>query len=348
MKYLFATFSLIAMLIAYPVMAQDKSLMLAYQSDLADLFNKTANAPDEEVRTAAATEAIALLEEALSQEKSFHWNWQLPKSVSILTAPDRRFKIFTWPLVLDDGEYRCMGMIQSYNNKTQEYDIYKLTDKSDEIMNAEESMLPPDNWYGVVYQELIVTTHAGNNYYTLIGWSGIDNLVQRKVIEPITFRNETSKPQFGGPLFRKEKNQRRIIFEYSRNAMVNVHYDQQRYTVTENQKEKVNGRQVLVQNNRDQLAQMIIFDEINAMLPGMEGLTQYYVPTGTEKAYIFVDGKWELHDKAQGRVSDPKLDKEFAPLPKKKPAYQQRPVSDKNDKDEQPSKTENNDEEDDE
>ena len=211
-------------------------------------------------------------------------------------------------------------------------------------MNAEESMLPPDNWYGVVYQELIVTTHAGNNYYTLIGWSGIDNLVQRKVIEPITFRNETSKPMFGGPLFRKEKNLRRIIFEYSRNAMVNVHYDQQRYTVTENQKEKVGGRQVLVQSNRDQLAQMIIFDEINAMLPGMEGLTQYYVPTGTEMAYIFVDGKWELHESAQGRVPDPKLDKEFAPLPKKKPAYQQRPISNSDDrKDDQPAPAQKND-----
>lgn len=314
--------ALIFMVMAVPSKAQDKSLMEAYQTDMVDLFAKVRQSDDESVRLAAADEAAAMLEEAMQQEKSFNWNWKFGDGVSVLTAPDRQFKIVTWPVVRDNGEYRCYGLMQSYNSKTETYDVYRLVDKSDEIINAEESVLPPEQWYGVVYQELVVTTDGKNNgYYTLIGWSGIDNLVQRKVIEPLTFRPGSSKPQFGAPMFRKEKNLRRIVFEYSRNAMVNVHYDQQRYKVTENRKEKVNGRQVLVQDSHDQLAQMIIFDEIATMIPGMEGLTQYYVPTGTEKAYLFVDGKWELHDEAQGRASETKLNKEFAPLPKKAPAY---------------------------
>lgn len=66
---------------------------------------------------------------------------------------------------------------------------------------------------------------------------------------------------------------------------------------------------------------MILFDEIAPMLPGMEGLPQYYMPTGTEMAYIFANGRWELRDNAQGRLDDPKLNKDFEPLPKTEPAY---------------------------
>lgn len=301
--------------------AQDKDVMSAYQNELQVLFDMVYYAPTDNERYLANEMAVQSLREALEQDNSFYWKWNFGTKVSILTASDRQFRIFTWPVVRDNGEYECFGFVQSWNEKTSRFDVYVLNDKSDEVPTPEESVLFPESWYGCVYQELIETKHEGRTFYTLLGWSGVDNLTQRKVMEPIFFRPGTSKPQFGQNLFRKFKNQRRMVLEYSRNAMVNLHYDEQYCQVVENKKSKKNGRTVNVQDVKNEKFKLIIFDEIAPTIPGMEGLYQYYVPTGTEKAYIFVSGKWELHEGAQGRVANEKLNKEFAPLPKNTPAY---------------------------
>ena len=167
--------------------------------------------------------------------------------MSVLTSRDRQFRVITWPVVRDNGEYECFGFMQSYNNKTEEYDVYILNDKSDDIISSNEVVLEPENWLGCVYQQIIEPKHEGKTYYTLLGWTGVNSLVQRKVIEPIVFRSNSSKPQFGQALFRREKNLRRVVLEYSRNAMVNVRFDEQIVRTYENKKIKKKGRTINVQ-----------------------------------------------------------------------------------------------------
>lgn len=188
-------------------------------------------------------------------------------------------------------------------------------------MNREESVLSADQWLGAVYQDIIQTTSGSHTYYTLLGWNGVDNLTERKIIEPVYIRNGV--PQFGAPLFRRMRNQRRVVLEYSNNAVVNLSYETQYVQEVERKREKVKGtnRYQTVEKVKEHKEQMIIFDEVEPQVPGMEGLFQYYVPSGTEQAYAFVDGKWELRNGAQGRLSDKKLNKEFAPLPKHTPSY---------------------------
>jgi len=301
--------------------AQRREAFVKYQSELQPLMEKVVHAPTDNERYNANELFVQLFDEALHAEGSFQWKWDFGTYVSVLTSSDRQFRIITWPVVRDNGEYECFGFVQSYNPKSEEYDIYVLNDKSDEILSANEVILEPENWLGSVYQELVETKHDGKTYYTLIGWTGCNSLVQRKVIEPICFRSNSSKPQFGQALFRREKNLRRLVLEYSRNALVNVRFDEQIIRTYENKKIKKKGRVYNMQVPREEKVKMIIFDEIAPMVPGMEGLPQYYAPTGIEMAYVFVNGRWELRDNAQGRLSDPKLNKEFAPLPKTQPAY---------------------------
>ena len=73
----------------------------------------------------------------------------------------------------------------------------------------------------------------------------------------------------------------------------------------------------------DKKLRMIIFDEVTPQIQGMEGLYQYYVPSGVELAYVFNNGKWELYSNAQGRATNKKLNKDFdKPIEKEPPAYQ--------------------------
>lgn len=301
--------------------AQDKAKMHDYQSRLSSLFIRVAEAPTDNERYLASEEAVQLLAEALDEEDSEEWKWSLPQYVSVLTSPDKLFRIFTWAVVRDNGEFECFGAVQFYNEKEEVYEHLLLNDKSEEIMNREESVLAADQWLGAVYQDLIQTTASSHTYYTLLGWNGVDNLTERKIIEPVYIRNGV--PQFGAPLFRRMRNQRRVVLEYSNDAVVNLRYETQTVEEVERKREKVKGtnRYQTVEIKKEHKETMIIFDEVEPQIPGMEGLFQYYVPSGTELAYAFVDGKWELRNGAQGRLTDKKLNKDFEPLPKEAPAY---------------------------
>ena len=347
------------------VSAQDKELMADYQSQLQSIFEEVYNAPTDNQRYHANEAAVQLFAEALAEENSFRWQWDFGNRVSVLTSSDKKFRIITWPVVNDDGEYECFGFVQALNEKTGKYDVYVLNDKSEYIVNRQEAVLAPDNWYGAVYQELITTSHEGKNYYTLLGWNGVDNLTQRKIIEPVCFKSGGSMPQFGQNLFRKERNLRRVVLEYTNNAMVNLWYEEQTVRTVEHirakrkassrgpaysrssnrrgKKGKGRARRSRVKETAartsaavrervssgptekvtDKKMMMIIFDEVEPQIVGMEGLFQYYVPSGTELAYVFEDGKWELRQGAQGRVPDKKLNKDFdKPIEKAVPSYQ--------------------------
>lgn len=319
-------FIFLSILLVSSSWAQNKAEMSNYQQQLLQLFEKVQHAPTDNERYNANEQAVLTLADALDVDESIRWNWNLGTFVSVLTSPDKKFRVFTWPVVNDQGEYECFGFVQAYDEKEDTYITYALNDKSEEIINVEESVLDPTNWYGAVYQQLIQTTHEGRNYYTLLGWSGTSPLIQRKVIEPILFKGGSSKPQFGQAVFRREKNLRRVVLQYSSKAMVNLNYSDQ-FTRTISVKRVKTGsgkssRTSVVKENNDTKSAMIIFDEVAPQIVGMEGLFQYYMPTGVEMAYIFVNGRWELHDNAQGRVPNNKLNKEFEPLEKTAPSYQ--------------------------
>lgn len=357
----------VAMLLMVGSSAQDKELMADYQSQLSSIFDEVYNAPSDNERYHANEAAVQMFMEALAEENSFRWQWDFGGKVSVLTSSDKKFRIITWPVINDFGDYECFGFVQALNEKNGEYEVHVLTDRSQDIVNRQEDLLAPDNWYGAVYQEIILTENNGKTYYTLLGWSGVDCLTQRKVIEPITFKSGGSMPQFGQNLFRKDRNLRRVILEYTNTAMVNLRYEEQTIRTVEHIRAKRTGgsrqayarpprrpgkkgkkgngrrpsrvvatakRTAAAQNERvssgptqkitDEKVRMIIYDEVGPQIVGMEGLFQYYVPSGVELAYVFTDGKWTPREGAQGRVTDKKLNKDFdKPIQKFAPAYQQ-------------------------
>lgn len=337
---------LLLLLPLIPVRGQNKEVMGMYQAQLQQLFAEVFHAPTESQRQRANEEALVVLQDALNQENSFRWQWDFGSLVSVLTSPDKRFRIFTWPLANDAFEYECFGVMQVLNDKTDHYDIHLLHDRSQQIVNRQEETLSPDNWYGAVYQNIVTTTYNGKTYYTLLGWTVIDMLSQRKVIEPLTFKGSSCQPQFGQNLFRGNRNIRRIVLEYSSNAMVNLRYEEQYVRTVERVRAKRSvknnrrARKSLKKAERTSAAQrervvsgptvkttdtklmMIIYDAVGPQVMGMEGLFQYYVPTGEELALEFVDGKWISRNGAQGRVNNKKLNQDFdKPHVKEAPAY---------------------------
>lgn len=303
--------------------SQNAQIMRNFEAQINQQMELAYNAVTDNRRYLASETAAQLFQEALATEESINWKWNLGNRVSVLTSPDKRLRVITWRVVRDNGEYECFGFVQSYNEEEEQYDVYELNDKSDELLNLEESILGPSTWLGAVYQKLIQTRHDGHTYYTLLGWTGVDALTQRKVIEPICFKSNSSRPVFGQPLFKRDRNRRRVVLEYSTSAMVNLRYEEQIIRTVERKRVKVKGskKTTWAQENHDERCEMIIFDEVTPQIPGMEGLFQYYVPSGVELSYVWTEGKWELKNNAQGRVDNERLNKEFAPMEKAEPSY---------------------------
>lgn len=312
---------LLLLALSFSAFGQNKQQMQAAQDRISVLLLNVANALTDNERYLASEEAVEVLSAALQTEESYKWKWNLPTVASVLTSPDGQFRIFSWAVVRDNGEFECFGAVQFYNDREEEYQFQLLHDKSEEILNREESLLTADNWLGAVYQELIQTSAEGRTYYTLLGWNGVDNLTDRRIIEPVVIKSGV--PQFGAPLFRRQRNLRRVVLEYRGDAAVGMMYDIQTVKIVERErvKAKNSNRYQTVEKAKEHKQRMIIFDEVEPQIEGMEGLFQYYVPSGVELAYVWNDGKWELQFGAQGRLKDKKLNKTFEPLQKQSPSY---------------------------
>ena len=309
------------LLAAVPATAQNRVRMQDYQQRLVELFGRVSTAPTDNERYLSSEEAVGQLCRALDEEQSERWQWHLPQSVSVLTSPDGRLRVFSWAVVRDNGEYECFGIVQFYNDHEEEYQYVVLHDKSDDLVNREETVLTADNWFGAIYQELIQTTAGDRTVYTLLGWTGVDYLTDRRVIEPVVLRGGV--PQFGAAVFRRERNLRRAVVEYRDGAAVQMAYTEQTVQQVQRDRVKVRGtnRYRTVEKVKEHKEKMIIFDEVEPQIAGMEGLFQYYVPSGVELGYAWIDGKWELRSGAQGRLTDKRLNKAFEPLPKAAPSY---------------------------
>jgi hypothetical protein len=284
---------------------------------------------------------INLFSDALSLNNSFKYPFDSLKLIKILVAPDRKFRIMTWMIAREEGTYEYFGFIQSFSRRKDDYEVYPLTDLSEQMEAPETKVLDHKNWYGAVYYEIILTRDGNSRYYTLLGWDGNNPLIRRKIIEVITLRSN-GMPRFGQSLFRyNQSNLKRIIFEYSSLATMNLRYEEQHYLIKKRRlfyneaKNAQKRKKKAAQNNRNlrtaifgqrnpapaapkgryrqvrKAAPMIIFDNLVPLEPGMVGQRQFYVPEGNiVSGFRFTGGKWRYMEDIDARNPRHRYDKE--------------------------------------
>lgn len=191
----------------------------AYQDTLAELGKTFINNENDLERKNANYEFIKTLVGALKVSNSFLFPFDSLKSVSILNSPDNRFRLFTWHVMNDDGSYRFFGAIQM--NTGGGLKLFPLEDNTPFLKNPEDSVLSNRKWYGAQYYR-IIKVDAEHPYYTILGWKGNNAESTKKVIEVLSFKNEM--PVFGAAVFGFNKNKKRIIFEYTRQASMLLRY----------------------------------------------------------------------------------------------------------------------------
>lgn len=194
-----------------------------YKDSLVSLGRKFVNDTIDLERKNANYTFIKTLVSALKVPHSFNYSFDSVKSISVLSAPDNRFRIFSWHVMNEDGSYRFYGTIQM--NAGEKLLMYPLQDYSPMLKNPEDTITDNQKWYGAQYYKIIRATVADKPYYVLLGWKGNTVKSTKKVIEVLSFNRE-DKPVLGMPVFEGNngKNRKRIIFEYTRQASMLLRY----------------------------------------------------------------------------------------------------------------------------
>ncbi|RNL56077.1 hypothetical protein [Pedobacter jejuensis] len=239
-----------------------------FQDSLNKIAQKVYSAQSDSIKLAENGKFVKTLVEALKQPNSFAYNFDSLKTVSVIKPSDQVFRVLSWYVQLENGNYRYYGTIQM--NTKGALKLYPLIDQTENIADPNQ-ITNNQKWFGARYYEIIPVTTSGRlPYYVLLGWKGNTTETTKKVVEILSF--DKDQVNFGMPVFdgKDLKGKNRVIFEYQKqNAMV---------------------------LNTDKNAGLIVFDHLAPFEPEMVGKFQFYGSDGSTDAFKIIGGRLKLQE----------------------------------------------------
>ena len=230
-----------------------------------------------ERRKVACYKFIPELIAALKTDNSFYYPFDSLAEMSKVYPPDSSFRILTWQMHYPKGRFRYYGVIQMRSTKLK---MFPLRDLRDTLPFHTQQQLTASNWYGQIYYKIIEKMVNKKTYYTLFGFEAADFISRRKIIDILTF-DENSKPHFGAPMFdfkyddsshlKMVDTMSRFFIEYKWSASPTLNYDY----------------------NKD----MIVFDHLAPPNPKAEGVYFTYVEDGTYEGFKWMGNHWQWVEK---------------------------------------------------
>ncbi len=254
---------LLSVLFSFPSRSQNNDTLVDVEDSLLIHYNAIM-AQDPFQRDILAGQFFEELCSALLLDNSFEHLFDSLNKIGKIYSPDRRIRIFTWniPVGMNDNLY--YGIIQYYSKTEKKYSLLKLNDSIDFGQLRIRA-----SWQKVLYYQIIETKHAGQKYYTLLGFDFHTPLSNKKTIDVLSI-DDFDKLYFCEKLFHyEEKNQDRIVFEYNEKAVMMLRYDDDK--------------------------KMIIFDHLAPSRPSMKGKYEFYGPDFTYDGLKFEKGIWVLY-----------------------------------------------------
>lgn len=233
----------------------------------------------EKQKTQLNNRFFAMMQKALNLPDSYNYPFDSLTTIARLESPDKRFRIINWNFPKQDGTQEYFGFIQALNPKTKKYQLYVLTDASEQLSNEQSKVLTADKWLGMLYYKIIEEKADGKPQYVLLAWKGYDKQLNKKVIDVLSFNSDGS-PVFGKSVFSHLPSSfkgasKRIIFQYSSSVSMTLDYDPKK--------------------------NMILFDHLGPSEDGLEGQYQFYGPSFQTDGLAFKDGKWNFVENVDAR-----------------------------------------------
>lgn len=214
---------LILLFIFYNNILAQENYFLHQENKMSILANKILTADTDSIKIEANHKLQSILSTTLKKNKSYLHDFINTEHMYVIQPKDKKFKLFTWFIPYNNGEYEYYGIIQKCKKNGKKCEIYHL--KKTISLNEQNinMQLNHTEWYGCVYYDLIPIKVEGKKYYTLLGWDGNNNNTTKKIIDVVQIPKK-EEPIFGANIFSNNKN--RIIIEYSSKYSISLKYDE--------------------------------------------------------------------------------------------------------------------------
>lgn len=261
MHYLRIAFCLL--FVVFQVKAQQKENLFRNSEDsLVNLFNLLRASQEDEEKLFINNQITEKFRSLFSRQGSFGYPFDSLKMIARVYAPDKAFRLITWNIFLNNGEYKYSGFLQTAENK-----IFELKDRTDEVTNLENSVLSAGKWLGALYYKILKNKVDNRFYYTILSLQYHNISLTRKFVEILYF-DQWGNPVFGAPLIQvNNKSVHRLVLEYSSQVSVNLRWDDKK--------------------------KMIIFDHLAPVELRYSNMFQYYGPDLTFDGLEFKKNKWQ-------------------------------------------------------
>ncbi len=231
-----------------------------FEQKLKNIGDSMIDGSTQALRVKSLKKFIPNFVEALKIPGSFDYPFDSIRYVYKFTPPDKQFRLYNWHIKFANNTHRFYGVIQQNNKDSLE--IYPLYDRVENaLMNAEDTILNRNGWYGAQYFELVQKSIEDKKHYILFGWDGFNKTCNRKLIDVLTFK-QNGEPQFGAPIFKKDNQmKKRIMFVYNNDATMNIDYNKRK--------------------------DVIAYDNLVPPNKRSRGSRHTYVPDGTYSYFVF-------------------------------------------------------------
>lgn len=273
-------FYIVILLIITPLLAMSKNNLTfkAVVDSINNLFVEISQTNSDDKKEELNQDILEVMEKFLRNPDSFDHPIDSVKYMSCLKSSDNALRIYTWNLCYRDGSYKYFGYVQQKaGGKLNIYGLFDRRNKNQFAPKKDLEYYTTSEWYGSIYYECITTKWNSRTYYTLIGWDGADNLINRKIIEVLSF-TKRGIPVFEKKMFKVDRMiSNRLIFEYADRATMLLRY---------NDKHKI-----------------IVIDHLSPAEDRFKDMHQYYGPDMSFDALEFKGGRWMLESNINPEIA---------------------------------------------
>jgi hypothetical protein len=285
--------SLLFLFSTYPAFYSNaQSSLQELESELAYHADVMTNATLPKHRISAMKNFNQLFEKAIQSPNSFSYPFDSLVWISKKMPDDQSFKIYTWEVQAQKGDYKYFGWIQTKSGQ-----VFKLNDDFKNAEGLADEEFTHENWLGSLYYNIMPGTNPkGQKYYLLFGLNRYSANENVKLIDVLFFSGE-GVPYFGLPIFAKnesgaESNSylNRLVFKYASEAHLSLNYNPG--------------------------MEMIMVDNLVRKMSRVPGQSDIMVPDGSYIGYQSDKGIWKKVEKIATEVMDE--------APRPKPVLDQR------------------------
>lgn len=254
---------IVFLLLALPTLGHAQ-VDVALRDSVLNLFT-TMRAEDDSTKIASAENLETLLADYYSEPTHFDFQFDSVPFLGQLSAWDGMVSMSCWNLVLSDGQFKYYCVMR-HKVASKGVVVTVFQDENVDWGRMERKLIRPREWYGALYYKLLANRYRGQTIYTVLGWDGADNIINRKIVDVINVQGNVVT--LGSTIFMDEKgvSTNRLMYEYANDVSMALNYDE---------KEK-----------------MIIMDHLAPEDSRFEGQRQFYGPDFSYDALEFVKGEW--------------------------------------------------------